>query len=711
GAQSVANGFRDRVTEAVGTNPGRITALLEAMQPRRHYVLQEEQIKPGPDEVWPFPERVAEGLHWEVEHQAPPIQRLIGVAAALGEPASAQVWEVAWRAATGEALDMAMMEASEWLSQDGDGRWVLRPRWLTRVGADFAPARRVLHQTITDWLEADRERSNRHVTERCHHLRCLMDQGETRPEWLRRRAIAEMTQGDTLLVAGRLAAACRSFEAAMEVFETLGDASEKARALGFLACCEAWLKPREHVLKRADAAVQTLPADGSPVARAEVLTMAAKGLEVCGAPDLAHAMLKEARRLYAGIRRKRQRTRPMLPYRIHYHWGGLHLKDSSLVPARAALSALRQAHALAVRNELPSRTAFGALVGLGRVNEAVDRYDEALKAYEQGAAIEGITVADRVWAYSARGRLYEKVLQKLGDAELAYDAAVKEATQAVWPGTYWHAWNNRGLLRAWRGRFPQGAQDLQDAESLARAQGEQQGLAEVLLHQAMAAWMAGELAAAREAVALALQLPNIAPEVKTTLHCYDGLAALDQGDPSTALTAFQRALVLASDSRDRWIALMGLALHSLLAGSPDAPIEHNLATMSEVLPQCDRRLRDGQPGGFRPALHQALSTMLRLKRDQDWAHFLTALPEALEELRAVELRGWAVRLTEWAVTAALTGQGPAFLQEDASARKALRNWLTDAHTDLGLMHGVTPHLGEHLDELLTRVRACRPSTE
>ncbi|MHB2020993.1 MAG: serine/threonine-protein kinase, partial [Candidatus Xenobia bacterium] len=45
GAQSVANGFRDRVTEAVGTNPGRITALLEAMQPRRHYVLQEEKIK------------------------------------------------------------------------------------------------------------------------------------------------------------------------------------------------------------------------------------------------------------------------------------------------------------------------------------------------------------------------------------------------------------------------------------------------------------------------------------------------------------------------------------------------------------------------------------------------------------------------------------------------------------------------------------------
>ncbi|MHB2020984.1 MAG: hypothetical protein ACYCW6_28940, partial [Candidatus Xenobia bacterium] len=331
--------------------------------------------------------------------------------------------------------------------------------------------------------------------------------------------------------------------------------------------------------------------------------------------------------------------------------------------------------------------------------------------YDQGAAIEGITVADRVWANSARGRLYEKVLQKPGDAESAYDAAVQEATQAVWPGTFWHAWNNRGLLRAWRGRFPQGAEDLHDAESLARAQGEQQGLAEVLLHQAMAAWMAGELTAAHQAVALALQLPGIAPDVMTTLHCYEGLAALDQGDQTKAASAMQRALDLATDSRDRWIALMGLTLLALLTGARYETIESHLAIMNDILPPCDRRLRNSRPGGFRPALQQALSSLLKLKRDQDWAFFLATLPGALEELRAVELRGWAVRLTAWAVMAALADPGPAYLQEDGSARKALRNWLTDAHTDLGLMHGVASHLGEHLDELLTRVRACRPSTE
>ncbi|MHB2015617.1 MAG: hypothetical protein ACYCW6_01585, partial [Candidatus Xenobia bacterium] len=581
--------------------------------------------------------------------------------------------------------------------------WFFRPALLAEVARARSTDARDIHLRAVRALQqhsASRDRE-RQVA---YHLReavALTDSPEQRQPLQQKLGLAQLELADYALIEGSYAESLEAGEAALEVFREAGAEAPLARAQAIVAVCQAMMRNADAAREVGEQALGRLDAADDDT-RFEVLVLCARA---CGASDPArwHALLKQARELYVRQRRRRLPVNPAMAARMHLYWAQLSFQGH--VNEREAEAALRKALRLS-RSGIHPRFRVYTLFQMGSLAYNRQRYANAAAAFRGAADSVGATAQERIDALNNVGLIQQRYLQDPGQAEHAFRDAIAEALRQAEKARYWHAWNNLGLLLAWEGRFSEGFSLLFEANRLATSLKTQGSESQIALHQGEAAWLGGWSERSRELLKAACHHAT-RKDLLATMLIYLGLSYLDLKDLQLAEQTLleSKEAAASAGSNDRWNAHWALVLLRFRQRTPEGlkeVAEVHLPALTELLPQCDRRVVAGQEGGYRPAWILALEAMYRLAAKEDWSFFLESVSSAASELHELQLRGAQTRLYLTALEVAMSF--PDHLRDHKDDRKAVRSFLTEAEGICTLMQGASDNLLARFDDIRQELR-------
>ena len=311
------------------------------------------------------------------------------------------------------------------------------------------------------------------------------------------RAIVEWVAGNALDASGRVAEARTHLETALALAREARDARCEARVLASLAD----LHTRDGHMEEARAFHTHALALARELGDRDLECKVLNGL---GTLDGRLGRLEESRAHYeAALALARKMGDRRWEGGLLGNLGGLHFSEGRLDDARAHLEA-----GLVVARELGDRTFEGnALCNLGLLHQLLGRMEEAGKELEAALIVareighvrlECVVLCNQGIVHDSLGRPAE--------ARTRYEAALAVARELGDRRSEGQVLGYLGLLHARQARFEQARACLDTGEALLRAMSDRLGLGVLLCGRAESAHLAGDLDAAKDALAEAESL-------------------------------------------------------------------------------------------------------------------------------------------------------------------------------------------------------------